>query len=656
MVGKNVQTEMLLELVFSANGEINELLILKKSIPLYLRKLNCFQAGVLRDTGDDLEESLLIPVVASKSKEWEEVKSHFTSLEWESDEPCSQIISHGSYFYAYRLNKYGVLILGRKKPFDETFIYELEPIINHLGMVLIQAKEIEQRKKAERSLKESEQRLRILSDSTTAGIVIYNNDKIIYANPAAEKLSGYFLSELVKLSILDLVHNDFKLHFTKQGFITNQTLGLSPNFEMKILRKDGEECWLDITIGLIDWMGETTHIISAFDTTRRRQEQEDLIKAKEKAEESDRLKSAFLSNMSHEIRTPMNGILGFAELLKEPNLTAEEHHDFIRTIEKSGARMLSTLNDIIDISKIESGMMQVDISESNINTQMEFVYKFFKPEVEAKGMKLSYNNGLSSEQALVLTDIEKVYALLTNLVKNAIKFTDKGSIEFGYTKKGEFLEFFVKDTGVGISPKLKDQIFERFRQGSESLDRSYEGSGLGLSICKSYAEMLDGKIWVVTEEKIGSTFYFTIAYNPVVIEKTRTVNASIPENTEIQYNKIRILIAEDDETSFSFLAILLKRVSNQILHAKTGVEAVKICRENPDIDLILMDIKMPELDGYEATRQIRKFNNNVIIIAQTAYALSGDGEHAINSGCNNYIPKPIHREELMRLVKEYFNK
>ena len=195
------------------------------------------------------------------------------------------------------------------------------------------------------------------------------------------------------------------------------------------------------------------------DITKRKQSELELIKAKEKAEESDRLKSAFLTNMSHEIRTPMNGILGFAELLKEPNLTSDEQQDYIQTIQISGARMLNTINNIVDISKIESGLMKVDIKETNINEKIEFTYKFFKPEVEIKGLQFLFKNGLPSKEAIIKTDNEKVYGILTNLVKNAIKFTYEGSIEFGYEKKGEYLEFFVKDTGIGIPEESEGNNF-----------------------------------------------------------------------------------------------------------------------------------------------------------------------------------------------------
>ena len=392
----------------------------------------------------------------------------------------------------------------------------------------------------------------------------------------------------------------------------------------------------------------------------------ELIKAKDRAEESDRLKSAFLANMSHEIRTPMNGILGFAELLKEPGLSSDEQKDFIQTIQISGARMLYTINNIIDVSKIESGLMAVDIVETDINEKLEFAYKFFRQEVKARELKFMFKAGLPSKEAVIKTDNEKVYAILTNLIKNAIKFTYDGSIEFGYvlksgsehgsTGQGRHLEFFVKDTGVGISRNRQELIFERFRQGSESLNRSYEGSGLGLSICKSYAEMLGGKIWVESVEGSGSTFYFTIPYNPVSTERNEAESVISQTGIEFREKNLKILVVEDDETSYSLLKIMLQKISTVILHAVTGAEAVEACIMNPDIDLVLMDVRMPEMDGNEATRLIRRFNTSVIIIAQTANAFTGDREKSIQAGCNDYISKPIKAALLYELIKKHIKK
>jgi hypothetical protein len=380
----------------------------------------------------------------------------------------------------------------------------------------------------------------------------------------------------------------------------------------------------------------------------------------EKAKLADKFKSTFLANMSHEIRTPMNGILGFASLLKDPDLNGDERQNYISIIEKSGARMLNIINDIVDISKIEAGVMKLDIRESNINEQIEYIYTFFKPEVESKGMRLNYFNSLSASEATINTDREKLYAILTNLVKNAIKFTNAGSIEFGYNHIGsqnqiKELKFYVKDTGIGISRSRHKAVFDRFFQDDVADQEARQGAGLGLSITKAYIEMLGGKIWLESKEGVGSTFYFTIPYNTankiVIADMVPEENLKKTEST-----RLKILIAEDDETSEALLKVMVKLFSKETLIARSGSMAIKVCRDNPDIDLILMDIQMPEVNGYEATRQIREFNKNVVIIAQTAYGLSGDKEKAIKAGCNDYISKPIDKEDLLKLVQKYFRK
>ena len=387
--------------------------------------------------------------------------------------------------------------------------------------------------------------------------------------------------------------------------------------------------------------------------------------AKEKAEESDRLKSAFLANMSHEIRTPMNGILGFAELLKEPKLKGEEQLEYIRIIEKSGNRLLNIINDIVDISKIEAGQVEVYIEESNINDQVEFIYNFFQPEFERKGLQSSFKNALPSSESIVKTDREKIYAILTNLVKNAIKYTNHGSVELGYnlvtTRTGAetaghaSLQFYVKDTGIGIPKERQKAIFERFIQADISDKMALQGAGLGLSISKAYVEMLGGKIWVESEPGKGTIFYFTIAYNSEKKSESIISEVVLKDITNRAISKLKVLIAEDDKTSDLLITIALKNFSHEVLHAENGPEAIRECRRNPDIDLVLMDIKMPELNGYDATRQIRQFNKDVIIIAQSAYGLLGDREKAIEAGCNDYITKPILIDELLALIQKHLN-
>ena len=385
----------------------------------------------------------------------------------------------------------------------------------------------------------------------------------------------------------------------------------------------------------------------------------ELKQAKEKAEESDRLKSAFLANMSHEIRTPMNGILGFSNLLKMPNLSGEKKNEYISIIEKSGSRMLNIINDLIDISRIESGQINVIYTDININEQNNYIYNLLTPEANKKGLDILFKNSLPLEKAIISTDSEKVYAILANLVKNSIKYTNTGSIEFGYILNTDIepleLEFFVKDTGIGIPKDRQTAIFDRFVQADIEDIHAYEGAGLGLAISEAYVEMLGGKIWVESVEGEGSHFHFTIPYIPIQQEKNIFIEKS--EKTEIdnELSDFKVLITEDEETSDLFLTEVLKNFSKEILHAKNGKEAVDICKQTNNIDFILMDIKMPEMDGYEATRQIRKFNSNVIIIAQTAYAFTGDREKAINAGCNDYITKPIKKNELMKIMVKYLS-
>lgn len=388
--------------------------------------------------------------------------------------------------------------------------------------------------------------------------------------------------------------------------------------------------------------------------TNRKLAEKELTIAKEKAEESDRLKSSFLANMSHEIRTPMNGILGFTELLKEPGLSGEEQQEYIQIIQKSGQRMLKIINDIIDISKIEAGLMNVNIKKANINELIEDINKFFKPEIQEKGISINFYTALPSSKAFLNTDSEKVYAILTNLIKNAIKYSMAGTIECGYTIKEDFLEFYVKDTGVGIPKDLHHTIFKRFIQGHLDDKNAYEGAGLGLAISKAFVELLGGKIWVESDKGIGSTFYFTLPYATKWVENTILLKEENLDSHNNKIKKLKILIAEDDEISELLIKKTVEILSKEVLIAKNGVQAVEIIRNNPDIDLILMDIHMPELNGYEATQQIRQFNKDVIIIAQTANCLFGEKEKVIELGCTDYIVKPISKIELIWLVQKYF--
>ncbi|MEI6851449.1 MAG: ATP-binding protein [Bacteroidota bacterium] len=376
--------------------------------------------------------------------------------------------------------------------------------------------------------------------------------------------------------------------------------------------------------------------------------------AKEKADESNSLKSAFLSNMSHEIRTPMNGILGFSELLKNPNLSSNQQQEFIEIIQKSGDRMLNIINDIIDISKIESGQMSIKIKEINISEQLDYTYSFFKNEVKSKPIKLSIKKDSQLTNTIIETDGEKVYAVLTNLVKNAVKFTKQGSIEFGYRLKEKFIEYYVKDTGIGIPKDRQTAIFERFVQADIHDTKAYQGAGLGLAISKAYVQMLGGEIWVESEEDKGSQFYFTIPCNIINREVYSVENLISDKTKNSQKGNLKILIVEDNDISQLVILKMVESFSREVLVANNGLEAVELCQNNPDLDLVLMDVKIPKIDGHQATKKIREFNKDLIIIAQTAYGLADDREKAMESGCNDYVSKPIKQELLLSLIQKYF--
>ena len=382
--------------------------------------------------------------------------------------------------------------------------------------------------------------------------------------------------------------------------------------------------------------------------------EKELILAKEKAEQSDRLKSAFLANMSHEIRTPMNGILGFTSLLQEPDLSNETKEGYIEIIQKSGKRMLNTVNDIIEISKIEAGLTEVRNSEIDVIAVVKNLLDFFQLQAQQKQIILSSENNVAG--LILNTDLNKFESILTNLIRNAIKFTDKGRIDVSFGVNDGFVQFCVKDTGIGVPQNRIQAIFNRFEQADIEDTQVFQGSGLGLAIAKSYVEILGGNIWVESVEGEGSTFCFTLPYLSETNKSDINIAIESTEKNGKHFNQQKILIVEDDQVSADFLKIILENISTTIITVDSGDKAVEFCKTHSDINLVLMDIKMRGMDGFEATRRIREFNKEVIIIAQTAYALSGDKEKAITAGCNDYIAKPVKQIQLFELITKHLTK
>jgi len=403
------------------------------------------------------------------------------------------------------------------------------------------------------------------------------------------------------------------------------------------------------------------HIIETFMhqvsvALHRSQLEFELVQAKVKAEESDKLKTAFLANMSHEIRTPMNGILGFAEMLNDDHLSEGNRKRYVEIINNNGKMLMNLIDDIIDFAKIEAGQTKILQQEFSLNALLNQIHSSFlavNVKKDKDTIKLKIGKAFDNENCYIQTDPNRLRQVLTNLIGNAFKFTKEGFIEFGYNlpEKG-VLEFYVKDTGIGISPDKIDLIFERFVQADYSRSRKYSGSGLGLAISKGFVELLGGKMWVQSVENEGSTFYFTIPYVQASKKPVEEIDKKKPRS-DYNWEKKTFLIAEDDTFSYKLLEGFLKRTNASILHAEDGIKAVEICKSNPDIDLILMDVQMPEMNGMEATKLIKEFRKDLPVIAQTANAIAEEKQKCLEAGCDDFVTKPINMTELFEKIDQW---
>ncbi len=381
---------------------------------------------------------------------------------------------------------------------------------------------------------------------------------------------------------------------------------------------------------------------------------EELIKAKEKAEESDRLKTEFLNNMSHEIRTPMNAIQGFSNFLNESDLTNEKRNFYINIIQNSGNQLLRIVDDILEISELETKQVRVSENEVCLNDFLLELFSIFDIKAKESKIPLYLKKGLSDKDSAIITDKTKLNKILSNLLENALKFTNEGFIEFGYTVVNNEIEIYVKDTGIGIKTDKQEIIFERFSQENENTATNYGGLGLGLSITKENTGLLGGKIWVKSEKGKGSTFFVTIPYKPAY-SNTEITSQSTIVNQKSSVEKYTILIVEDEEFSYLYLETLFEKLdlNSTILLVKNGKEAVEMCKTNSKIDFVLMDLKMPIMNGYVTTKQIKEFRPELPIVAQTAYSTTADKNKAISAGCDDFISKPISKEALISMIDKY---
>ena len=542
-----------------------------------------------------------------------------------------------------------------KKNGDTYFeVASISPILNNEGEIthFIAVKEdITEKKRIENDLRKF---MMGIENSADAIFITALDGSIEYINPAFEKIYGYSrfdsLGKTPRILKSGLIPpEDYKYFW--DILLAGKTL----KGELKNRTKDGKIIDIEGSNNpILDNNGNIVGFLSINrDITDRKLAETELFKAKEKAEESDRLKTAFLNNISHEIRTPMNGILGFSALLSEPEIEAESQSEFIGSIQKCSDQLLTIINDIVDIASVMAKTTKSNISKVNLNSIFDRTASQFKNEASGKNINLSFVTAFPSDNCEILTDSSKLVRILSNLLSNALKYTQNGEVKFGYKPKDSFIEFFVTDTGIGIPVEFHSKIFHNFYQVDQSLSRFYEGTGLGLSICKAFTEFLGGKIWLESEPRKGSTFYFTIPYIQPEHDNEYDILEIKTEKPKLTRQKT-ILVAEDDLDSFNLIERLLAEFHVKIIHAVNGSDAVEICKSHKDIDLIMMDIKMPGIDGYTAARHIRETCPEIVIIAQTAYA--DDKDVALENGCNDFISKPFQKDQFISKVKEYLDK
>ena len=513
--------------------------------------------------------------------------------------------------------------------------------------------DISERKRVEDALKKSEEQYRRIFENIQDLFYETSVDgTIVEISPSIEVMSkGYYSrDDLIGRSIFDFYSDP-----EEREALISQLLkkGVVSDFEITLKNKDGSRIPCSISSKIsFDSKGQPEKIIGSIrDITDRKNISDALRLSKEKAEASDRLKTEFLNNISHEVRTPLNGILGFAEIISLQDLSEEEKQVSLAMLYESSNRLLNTITNYMDISLITSGSLTVNKKDFSPAVILRKIYNNFESFCINKKLELSMQPPRDTDNFIIKSDPEICQKILSHFLDNAVKFTETGKIDFGFIRKGDQAEFFVRDTGIGINLDSFNIIFDRFVKENQGTYKVSEGSGLGLSIAQGMAKAIGGNIRLESELGKGSCFFLTVPVN----REPQTQSILDPEKgSDKRKNAEAILIAEDDNTNYSYInALITREVNAKVLHASNGREAIELFKANRDIKLILMDIKMPEIDGFEATRQIKLIEPDVHIIAITAYAMSGDEERILSAGFDGYLSKPINKKSLFEMIGEF---
>ncbi|MBC8343956.1 MAG: response regulator [Bacteroidetes bacterium] len=515
-----------------------------------------------------------------------------------------------------------------------------------------------ERKISENSIKENEEKLRAFFKSGIAGTCFCSiKGEIKDANREFQRILGYSGDEIVGETIDWKKQTPKEFHvIDEQKMLEAKLKGSCTPYEKQLISRDGKLIWVLIGFVLI---GESKDqmILFMLDLTQRKNFELKLKESRRKAEESDILKTAFLANMSHEIRTPMNAIVGFTSFLGDPFYSNNEKAEFVGVIQKNVNALLDLIDDIIDISKIESGELRIKKVEFSLKTILDEMNKTFNNLIKSSEnckakLEIIYTEGI--EKIILYNDPNRLRQVFTNLISNAIKFTEKGKIILGYELQDHNIQFYVSDTGIGMSPEDLNIIFDRFSQAKNSLTREHGGTGLGLTISKNLVNFMGGDLWVESKLGIGSKFIFNLPFNKEEKNINEHKEGEIIEIDEApDWSDHKILVAEDIESNFRILEQILKSTHASIIWVKKGNEAVRICKQDMEIDAVLMDVQMPGMNGYEATSLIKKFRKDLPVVAITAFAMSNEREKSRQAGCDEYIPKPIRKQRLFAILHAF---
>jgi PAS domain S-box-containing protein len=504
---------------------------------------------------------------------------------------------------------------------------------------------------------ESDKFYEMLVQSANDGISFYDRDwNLRYTNSAFYTMIGYDRESYYNLNPHDLIHPDDKDYQIRR----EQALANNGFFEteLKLHHKAGH--YINLSTRSVTVRSDSGEVLGALtisrDITRLKQVHEDLIKANMGAESSNRLKSNFLANISHEIRTPLNSVVGFSNLLLSNNLSNEVKEEYIEHINHNSEKLLQIIGDIIDLSRLESSQIEITYEEASLSTIVNEIIEDARQTIKRneKPIILTVKNHFEDMGDLIFTDRIWLKRVLNHLMDNAVKFTLEGSVEFSYMLDNQNIVFKIRDTGIGINKENLGRIFEEFRQEFDGHHRPFEGLGIGLTLAKEVIERMGGKIFVESEKGVGSEFSFSIPYRPAGSTKTKVA----PVNNEhylkpIDWSSRKCLLVDDNKDVLIYLNRILTDTGVTIVTARSGFEAIELIKSTPDIDVVLLDMQMPEMNGIEATKEIRKIRKDLPIIAQTAFIFEDDKDIILEAGCDACLIKPIRREHLLTVMSSF---